>query len=62
MTGRDMPGEGELPLGELVGAALENTPGISAEVEVFSEELHQLSPDGVGARVAQAVATWRASL
>ena len=38
MTGRLLPGEGELPLRELVAAALANNPDITLEIEVFSEE------------------------
>lgn len=59
MTGRDLPGEGELPLHALTRAALANNPALTAEVEVFSEELRGLSIDAAAARVAKAVATWR---
>ena len=59
MSGRDLPGEGELPLGELVVAALANSPGICAEVEVFSSELQAMTPDQAAARVASALASWR---
>jgi sugar phosphate isomerase/epimerase len=59
MTGRLLPGEGELPLGEIVGAALANSPGISIEVEVFSEELAGMTADAAAARTAEAVQAWR---
>jgi sugar phosphate isomerase/epimerase len=62
MTGRKLPGEGELPLAAIVAAALANSPGITAEIEVFSEELNGLSPDAAAARTAAALAAWRASL
>ena len=42
MSGRDLPGEGQLPLHDLVRSALTNSPGISAEVEVFKEDLRVL--------------------
>jgi sugar phosphate isomerase/epimerase len=61
MTGRLLPGEGELPLGEIVSAALANSPDITIEVEVFSEELAALSPDAAAERTAAAVQAWRAS-
>ena len=59
MTGRDLPGEGELPLHAITRAALANNPALTAEVEVFSEELRGLSINDAAARVAQAVASWR---
>jgi sugar phosphate isomerase/epimerase len=62
MTGRLLPGEGELPLGEIMAAALANSPGITIEVEVFSEELANLSADGAAERAASAIATWRSRL
>jgi sugar phosphate isomerase/epimerase len=62
MTGRLLPGEGELPLGEIVAAALATSPGITIEVEVFSEELAALSADGAAERTARAIRAWRESL
>jgi sugar phosphate isomerase/epimerase len=59
MTGRLLPGEGKLPLGEIVGAALANSPGITIEVEVFSEELAAMTADAAAARTAEAVQAWR---
>lgn len=59
MTGRLLPGEGELPLGEIVAAAVANSPGITLEVEVFSEELAAMSVDAAAARTAEAVRVWR---
>jgi sugar phosphate isomerase/epimerase len=61
-SGRRMPGEGELPLADLIQSALANTPGLSAEVEVLNEELRKLPTDVVAARIAAAVARWRAGL
>ena len=62
MSGRDLPGEGQLPLHDLVRSALTNSPGISAEVEVFKEDLRALPPDVAAARIAATVRTWRAGL
>ncbi|MDG2002904.1 MAG: sugar phosphate isomerase/epimerase [Novosphingobium sp.] len=60
MSGRDMPGEGELPLYELVEAALANSPGITIEAEVINAGLNAMSFDDAAASLAKAVATWRA--
>lgn len=60
MTGRLLPGEGDLPLGEIVAAALANSPDITLEVEVFSEELAAMTADAAAARTAGAVRAWRA--
>jgi sugar phosphate isomerase/epimerase len=60
MTGRLLPGEGSLPLYAIVKAALANSPGLSAEIEVFSEELTALPIDAAAARTAAAVTAWRA--
>lgn len=62
MSGRSLPGEGELPLAEMVAAALANNPAITVELEVFSEELAALTPDAAAARTAAAVQAWRAGL
>ena len=62
MTGRLLPGEGSLPLHDIVTAALANSPGLSAEVEVFSAELSALPVDNAAARAAAAMEKWRNSL
>jgi sugar phosphate isomerase/epimerase len=62
MTGRLLPGEGELPLAEIVAAALANSPEITVEVEVFSEELARLSAAAAVERTAAAIDAWRARL
>ena len=59
MTGRLLPGEGNLPLHDIVAAALANSPGLSAEVEVFSAELSSLPVDAAARRTATAVESWR---
>jgi len=61
MTGRLLPGEGSLPLHDIVAAALANSPGLSAEVEVFSAELSALPVNLAAARTATAMAKWRQS-
>ena len=61
MTGRLLPGEGRLPLHEIVAAALTNSPGLSAEVEVFSSEMSAMPVDKAAARAAGALAKWRQS-
>lgn len=60
MTGRLLPGEGEMPLREIVRAALANSPGLTIETEVFSEELAGLDSDAAASRVAEAVRRWQA--
>jgi sugar phosphate isomerase/epimerase len=60
MTGRLLPGEGSLPLGAIVAAALANSPGITAEIEVFSEELGALPAEEAARRTAGALRAWRA--
>ena len=62
MSGRDLPGEGQLPLHALARAALANNPNLTAEVEVFSDELRALPIDAAAARVARAIAAWRVNL
>lgn len=59
MTGRLLPGEGSLPLHDIVATALANSPGLSAEVEVFSAELSGLPIEAAAARTAAAIALWR---
>ena len=60
MSGRDLPGEGELPLHAIARAALANNPALTAEIEVFNDELRELALDAAVARVARAIAAWRA--
>jgi sugar phosphate isomerase/epimerase len=62
MSGRDLPGEGRLPLHDIARAALANNPKLTVEIEVFSQELRELSVDGAAARTAEAIRLWRAGL
>ena len=57
--GRLLPGDGELPLRELVEAALENSPGATLDIEVLNVELQNQPSDEVAARLAAAAADWR---
>lgn len=61
-SGRKLPGEGELPLARLIAAALANNPGITIELEVFSEDLLSLPPEQAAARTAAAVDAWKQTL
>jgi sugar phosphate isomerase/epimerase len=60
LGGRELPGDGELPLRELVEAALENSPEATLDVEVLNDELRSLPADETAARLATAVRAWRA--
>lgn len=62
LSGRSLPGEGELPLAGMVAAALANNPAITVELEVFSEELAAMTADAAAARSAGAVRAWRSGL
>ena len=62
LTGRQLPGEGRLPLRELMTAALENSPNATIDIEVLSEELRALPMDAAAARLAAAGKAWVASL
>jgi len=62
LSGRLLPGDGELPLRELVEAALENSPDATIDVEVLNDELRALPIDDAAARLADAAREWRATL
>jgi sugar phosphate isomerase/epimerase len=62
MSGRLLPGEGELPLAGIIAACLANNPEVTFEVEVFNAELKALSPDAAAERTAAAVRALRARL
>jgi sugar phosphate isomerase/epimerase len=62
MSGRQMPGQGRLPLRALMEAALENSPAATADIEVLNEELRALSTDEAAARLGAAARAWRAAL
>jgi sugar phosphate isomerase/epimerase len=61
LSGRQMPGEGDLPLRALVEAALENSPTATLDVEVLNDELANLPADDAATRLATAASEWRAS-
>jgi sugar phosphate isomerase/epimerase len=56
--GRLMPGEGRLPLLELVAAALENNPAATVDIEVLNAELAALPADDAAQRLAAAASAW----
>jgi sugar phosphate isomerase/epimerase len=62
MTGRQLPGEGRLPLGDLIQAALENSPDATIDIEVLNDELRGLPWDEAAARLFAAATAWRESL
>jgi sugar phosphate isomerase/epimerase len=59
MSGRSLPGEGELPLFDMVKTVLANNPESTFEIEWFSAETRGKTPDQVAARVAGAVKAWQ---
>lgn len=59
LTGRKLPGEGEQPLCSLVSAILANSPGITAELEVFDEVLQSLAGAEAAAIIASTTQAWR---
>jgi sugar phosphate isomerase/epimerase len=60
--GRCMPGEGTLPLDDLMRAALENSPGATLDIEVLNAELSSLPTDEAAARLAAGARSWLATL
>ena len=52
LTGRQMPGEGQIPLYALTNAALANSPNATLDIEVLNEELQKLPMDEAAARLA----------
>ena len=61
VRGRALPGHGQLPLAELVQAALINNPRATIDVEVLNDELSALEPDDVARILAASVRSWTAS-
>jgi sugar phosphate isomerase/epimerase len=55
MANRRLPGDGELPLAELVGALLANSPGVPVGIEVFSDEMRSLPAQTAAHRAAAAL-------
>jgi sugar phosphate isomerase/epimerase len=60
-AGRWLPGDGTLPLVEIVAAALTNRPDLTIDLEVINTELGGLPLDEVVARAAAATERWRGS-
>jgi sugar phosphate isomerase/epimerase len=61
LGGRLLPGEGELPLRDLVEAALENSPDATLDIEVLNSELRAMSAADAAMRLAESARAWRAS-
>jgi sugar phosphate isomerase/epimerase len=55
MASRRLPGDGELPLAEIVSTILANSPGLPVGIEVFSDEMRALSPQAAASRAAEAL-------
>ena len=58
--GRHLPGDGELPLIELISSALQNNPLLTVDLEIINNELSALAPAEAAARIAAAAERWRA--
>src|SRR5204863_487165 len=59
---RLMPGDGNIDLKGIVGAALENSPDAHIEIEVINGDLMALPWDEAVARLAKAAKAWAATL
>lgn len=55
MANRRLPGDGELPLVDLVSALLVNNPGVPVGIEVFSDEMRSLPAQTAAHRAAVAL-------
>jgi sugar phosphate isomerase/epimerase len=60
--GRLLPGDGDLPLAEIVSAALANSPDLAIAAEVFSHDLQNLTPHDAAGRIGKAVRRGMAEL
>lgn len=58
MADRSLPGQGELPLLDIVCAVRAVSPSARIELEVFSAELRCLSPAKAGRTIATRLGTW----
>jgi sugar phosphate isomerase/epimerase len=58
-SGRQLPGQGELPLRDLMDAALENSPAATIDIEVLNDDLRNLPPRETAARLAASANAWR---
>ena len=59
--GRCLPGEGQLPLHDLMRAAFENSPGATLDIEVLNADLSSLPMDEAAARLAAGARSWLAT-
>jgi sugar phosphate isomerase/epimerase len=58
MSGRSFPGEGELPLAEIIRLAVANNSALTAELEIFSAALAAMPPDEAAREVANRTRAW----
>jgi sugar phosphate isomerase/epimerase len=59
--GRCLPGEGCLPLHDLMRAAFDNSPGATLDIEVLNVELSSMPVDVAAARLAAGARAWLAT-
>jgi sugar phosphate isomerase/epimerase len=62
LTGRELPGDGELPVAELLQTALHNSPDATVDIEVLNLEIRAMSPRDAAQYLAQGVHRWQKSL
>jgi sugar phosphate isomerase/epimerase len=55
MEDRLLPGEGDMPLEQMIAALVGNRPGVDVGVEIFSSTLNALDPAEAGQRAGDAV-------
>jgi len=62
LTGRLLPGDGDLPLAELLDAAMGNNPSATVDIEVLSGEIRSLGPAAAAAVLGEGLRRWIATL
>jgi sugar phosphate isomerase/epimerase len=61
MTGRDLPGEGELPLADLLRASLANNPDLRLELEIVNNpRVKDMAPNAAAKEMMDATKRWAA--
>ena len=59
LGGRRLPGQGDLPLREVVAAALANSPGATVDIEVLNDDLRAMPATRAAEVLAEAARAWR---
>jgi sugar phosphate isomerase/epimerase len=59
-AGRRLPGDGSLPLVDIVAAALSNSPELTIDVEVSNTDFAAMTTDEIVAEAARAATEWSA--